>query len=216
MDFDFPHGVILLWSGSTVIMSRQALQMLTPVTRQQSASWRRAFARASFGSWAAKVEYWQAFPDRRARSLKRANVGLGSKPGCPPMPPTIVAVAALPVTYGILATMSGRFFSSQAMASGPSTTHSKVSQVGSSRDSDCSRFAAYSTRSCKRSYPRRRSRESAIAVLAHPRWAKSIMLGASASLNQGVASNSMQRTLSAVWQVAWIIGFFRSPANNLR
>ena len=36
------------------------------------------------------------------------------------------------------------------------------------------------------------------------------MLGVSASLNQGVASNSMQRTLSAVWQVAWIIGFFRS------
>jgi hypothetical protein len=31
-----------------------------------------------------------------------------------------------------------------------------------------------------------------------------------------VASNSMQRTLSAVWQVAWIIGFLRSLANNLR
>jgi hypothetical protein len=85
-----------------------------------------------------------------------------------------------------------------------------------SRDSDCSRFAAYSTRSCKRSYPRRRSRESAIAALAHPRWARSIMLRASASLNQGVASKSMQRTLSAVWQVAWIIGFLRSPASNLR
>src|SRR5690348_14997523 len=41
------------------------------------------------------------------------------------------------------------------------------------------------------------------------------MLGASASLNQGVASNSMQRTLSAVWQVAWIIGFLRSPAERL-
>jgi imidazolonepropionase-like amidohydrolase len=125
-------------------------------------------------------------------------------------------VLAPPVAYGILATTSGRFFSSQATASGPSTTHSKVSQVGSSRDSGCSRVAAYSTRSCKRSYPCRRSSESAIAVLAHPRWAKSTMLGASASLNQGVASNSMQRTLSAVWQVAWIIGFLRSPANNLR
>jgi hypothetical protein len=51
-------------------------------------------------------------------------------------------------------------------------------------------------------------------VLAQPCWAKSIMLGTSASLNQGVASNSRQRMLPAVWQVAWIIGSLRSPANN--
>jgi hypothetical protein len=123
----------------------------------------------------------------------------------------IVAITAHPVAYGILATTSGRFFSNQATASRPSTTHSKVSQVGS-KDSDCSRFAAYSTRSCRRSYPCRPSRESAIVVLAHPRWANSIMLGASASLNQGVASNSIQRILSAVWHVAWIVRFLRSPA----
>lgn len=110
-----------------------------------------------------------------------------------------------PVTRGIPATTSGRFFSSQATASEPSTIHSNVSQVGSSRDSSCRRFAAYSTRSCTRSYPRRCSTDSAIAVLAHPRWAKSIMRGASASLNHGVTSNSIHRILSAVWQVAWII-----------
>jgi len=51
-------------------------------------------------------------------------------------------------------------------------------------------------------------------VLAQPCWAKSIMLGTSASLNQGVASNSRQRMLPTVWQVAWIIGSLRSPANN--
>jgi hypothetical protein len=40
--------------------------------------------------------------------------------------------------------------------------------------------------------------------------------GGTSELNQGVASNWMQRALSAVWQVAWIIGFLRSLANNLR
>ena len=55
-----------------------------------------------------------------------------------------------------------------------------------------------------------------MVALDHPLWANSMILGASASLNQGVASNSSQKILSAVWQVAWIIGFLRSPANNLR
>src|ERR1700730_15463169 len=36
---------------------------------------------------------------------------------------SIVAIDALPVAYRILATISGRFFSSQATASGPSTMH---------------------------------------------------------------------------------------------
>ena len=40
------------------------------------------------------------------------------------------------------------------------------------------------------------------------------MLGASASLKQGVASNSRQTTLSAVWQVAWIIGSLRCQART--
>jgi len=33
MDFDFPHGVILLLFDATVTMSRQE-QMLTPITRE--------------------------------------------------------------------------------------------------------------------------------------------------------------------------------------
>ena len=53
--------------------------MLTPITREQSASWRGAFARTSFGSWAAKVEYWQAFPGL-ARSCSSARMSAWGHP----------------------------------------------------------------------------------------------------------------------------------------
>lgn len=101
-------------------------------------------------------------------------------------------------------------FLEPARASGPSTIHSNVSQVGSSRVL-VEAAPPHTQPGASVQYPRRRSRDSAIAALTT--LAGQIDNARSVSLAEPRCGIEPRQTIhTAVWQVAWIIESLRSPA----